>query len=193
MKLKTLLLSFASLALCAGAFAAPPSDASLERWQDTQNFDRDIEKNMIEGFNAGFKPYADKALAEMPKEKKDQAAKAFNRYRENVLKDLITPEVKQAVRNTLLKNAREIYTQEEIDGMIAFYGSPVGQAVVAKNPHLIKKSMSEIAVSQTALAEKIAQHHLPEFTEELRHIICGGKNPDAGCKQAGQVGKRHQK
>ena len=193
MKLKTLLLSFASLALYAGAFAAPPSDASLERWLDTQNFDRDIEKNMINGFNAGFKPYADKALAEMPEEKKDQAAKAFNRYRENVLKDLITPEVKQSVRNTLLKNAREIYTQEEIDGMIAFYGSPVGQAVVAKNPHLIKKSMSEIAVSQTALAEKIAQHHLPEFTEELRHIICGGKNPDAGCKQAGQVGKRHQK
>lgn len=193
MKLKTLLLSFASLALCAGAFAAPPSDESLARWLDTQNFDRDIEKNMINGFNAGFKPYADKALAEIPEEKKDQAAKAFNRYRENVLKDLITPEAKQAVRNTLLKNAREIYTQEEIDGMIAFYGSPVGQAVVAKNPHLIKKSMSEIAVSQTALAEKIAQHHLPEFTEELQRIICGGKNPDAGCKQAGQVGKRHQK
>ena len=193
MKLKTLLLPFAALALCANAFAAAPSNESLERWLDTQNFDRDIEKNMIEGFNAGFKPYADKALAEMPEEKKDQAAKAFNRYRENVLKDLITPEVKQAVRNTLLKNAREIYTQEEIDGMIAFYSSPVGQAVVAKNPHLIKKSMSEIAVSQTALAEKIAQNHLPEFTEELRRIICGGKNPDAGCKQAGQVGKRHQK
>ena len=193
MKLKTLLLPFAALALCANAFAAAPSNESLERWLDTQNFDRDIEKNMIEGFNAGFKPYADKALAEMPEEKKDQAAKAFNRYRENVLKDLITPEVKQAVRNTLLKNAREIYTQEEIDGMIAFYSSPVGQAVVAKNPHLIKKSMSEIAVSQTALAEKIAQNHLPEFTEELRRIICGGKNPDAGCKQAGQVGKRRQK
>ena len=193
MKLKTLLLSFASLALCAGAFAAPPSDASLERWLDTQNFDRDIEKNMINGFNVGFKPYADKALAKIPEAKKDQAAEAFNRYRENVLKDLITPEAKQAVRNTLLKNAAEIYTQEEIDGMIAFYSSPVGQAVVAKNPHLIKKSMSEIAVSQTALAEKIAQNHLPEFTEELRRIICGGKNPDAGCKQAGQVGKRRQK
>ena len=193
MKLKTLLLPFAALALCANAFAAAPSNESLERWLDTQNFDRDIEKNMIEGFNAGFKPYADKALAEMPEEKKDQAAKAFNRYRENVLKDLITPEAKQAVRNTLLKNAREIYTQEEIDGMIAFYGSPVGQAVVAKNPRLIKKSMSEIAVSWNALSEKIAQNHLPEFKEELRRIICGGKNPDAGCKQAEQFGKRHQK
>ena len=190
MKLKTLLLAAAFV--CTNAFAAPPSDVSLERWLDTQNFDRDIEKNMIEGFNAGFKPYEDKALAEMPEEKKDKVAEAFNRYRENVLKDLITPEAKQAVRNTLLKNAAEIYTQEEIDGMIAFYGSPVGQAVVAKNPRF-KKSMSEIAVSQTALAEKIAQHHLPGFTEELRRIICGGKNPDVGCKQAKQIGKRHQK
>lgn len=191
MKLKTLLLAAAFV--CTNAFAVPPSDESLASWLDTQNFDRDIEKNMVEGFNAGFKPYADKALAEISEEKKDQAAEAFNRYRENVLKDLITPEAKQAVRNTLLKNAAEIYTQEEIDGMIAFYGSPVGQAVVAKNPRLIKKSMSEIAVSQTALAEKIAQHHLPEFTEELRRIICGGKNPDVGCKQAKQIGKRHQK
>ena len=66
MKLKTLLLPFAALALCANAFAVPPSDESLARWLDTQNFDRDIEKNMINGFDAGFKLYAGKALAEVP-------------------------------------------------------------------------------------------------------------------------------
>ena len=103
MKLKTLLLPFAALALCANAFAATPSDASLERWLDTQNFDRDMEQNMIDGFNIGFKPYAYKALAKIPEAKKEQMAKAIDRYRENVLRDLITPEVKQTVRNTLLK------------------------------------------------------------------------------------------
>ena len=56
MKLKTLLMPFAALALCANAFAATPSDESLERWLDTQNFDRELEKNMIDGFNVGFKP-----------------------------------------------------------------------------------------------------------------------------------------
>ena len=44
MKLKTVLLPFAALVLCANAFAAPPSNASLERWLDTQNYDRDVEK-----------------------------------------------------------------------------------------------------------------------------------------------------
>ena len=167
MKLKTLLLSFASLALCAGAFAAPPSDESLERWLDTQNFDRDIEKNMINGFNAGFKPYADKVLAEMPEAKKDQVAEAFNRYRENVLKDLIMPEAKQAVRNTLLKNAAEIYTQEEIDGMIAFYGSPVGQAV-AFNQEIEERNSGipdrigreNCTTSSARVYRRVAAHHL---------------------------------
>lgn len=193
MKLKTLLLPFAALALCANAFAAQPSDASLERWLDTQNFDRDMEKNMIDSFNIGFKPYADKALAKIPETKKEQMAKAIDRYRENVLKDLITPEVKQTVRNTLLKYAKSTYTQEEVDSMIAFYSSPIGQAVVAKTPLMLKQAMSEISTFGFALTEKAVQRHTPEFAKEIQGIMCGGKNPDTSCKQAKQVGKKHKK
>ncbi len=193
MKLKTLLLPLAALALCANAFAATPSDASLERWLDTQNFDRDMEKNMINSFNIGFKPYADKALAKIPEAKKEQMAKAIDRYRENVLRDLITPEVKQTVRNTLLKHAKSTYTQEEVDSMIAFYSSPIGQAVVAKTPLMLNQAMSEISTFGFALTEKAVQRHMPEFAKEIQGIMCDGKNPDTSCKQAKQVGKKHKK
>ena len=181
MKLKTLLLPFAALALCANAFAATPSDASLERWLDTQNFDRDMEKNMIDGFNIEFKPYADKALANVPEAKKEQMAKAIDRYRENVLRDLMTPEMKQAVRNTLLKNAKSTYTQEEVDGMIAFNSSPVGQAVVVKTPLMFNQAMSEITTFGFTLTEKAVQRHMPEFAKEIQGIMCGGKKTDASC------------
>ena len=184
MKLKTLLLPFAILALCANVFAAPPSDASLERWLDTQNFDRELEKNMIDGFNVGFKPYADKALAKVPEAKKEQIAKAIDRYRENVLRDLITPEVKQTIRNNLLKNAKLTYTQEEVDGMIAFNSSPVGQAVVVKTPLMLNQAMNELMTFGLALTEKVAQRHMPEFAKEMQGIMCGGKKPDTSCKQA---------
>ena len=193
MKLKTLLLPFAALALCTNAFAATPSDASLERWLDTQNFDRDMEKNMIDGFNIEFKPYADKALANVPEAKKEQMAKAIDRYRENVLRDLMTPEMKQAVRNTLLKNAKSTYTQEEVDSMIAFYSSPIGQAIVAKTPLMFNQAMSEITTFGFTLTEKAVQRHMPEFAKEIQGIMCGGKNPDASCKQAKQVEKKHKK
>ncbi|HHX2505445.1 TPA: DUF2059 domain-containing protein [Neisseria subflava] len=181
MKLKTLLLSFAALALCANAFAAPPSDASLEKWLNTQNFDRELEKNMIDGFNVGFKPYADKALTKVPEAKKEQIAKAIDRYRENVLRDLMTPEVKQTIRNNLLKNAKLTYTQEEVDGMIAFNSSPVGQAVVVKTPLMFNQAMSELMAFGFALTEKAAQRHMPEFAKEVQGIMCGGKKTDASC------------
>ena len=181
MKLKTLLLPFAMLALCANAFAATPSDESLERWLDTQFFDRELEKNMIDGFNVGFKPYADKALAKVPEAKKEQMAKAIDRYRENVLRDLITPEVKQTIRNNLLKNAKLTYTQEEVDGMIAFNSSPVGQAVVVKTPLMLNQAMNELMTFGLALTEKVAQRHMPEFAKEVQGIMCGGKKTDASC------------
>lgn len=184
MKLKTLLLPFAALALCANAFAATPSDESLERWLDTQFFDRELEKNMIDGFNVGFKPYADKALAKVPEAKKEQMAKAIDRYRENVLRDLITPEVKQTIRNNLLKNAKLTYTQEEVDGMIAFNSSPVGKAVIVKTPLMLNQAMNELMTFGLALTEKVAQRHMPEFAKEMQGIMCGGKKPDTSCKQA---------
>ena len=184
MKLKTLLLPFAALALCANAFAGTPSDESLERWLDTQFFDRELEKNMIDGFNVGFKPYADKALAKVPEAKKEQMAKAIDRYRENVLRDLITPEVKQTIRNNLLKNAKLTYTQEEVDGMIAFNSSPVGKAVIVKTPLMLNQAMNELMTFGLALTEKVAQRHMPEFAKEMQGIMCSGKKPDTSCKQA---------
>ncbi len=41
----------------------------------------------------------------------------------------------------------------------------------------------------TALSRKIARHHLPAFTEELRRIICGGKNPMRAVNKPDRLGK----
>ena len=46
MKLKTLLLPFAALVLCANAFAAPPSDASLERLFEVQKMDALLDQSL---------------------------------------------------------------------------------------------------------------------------------------------------
>ena len=49
MKLKTLLLPFAALALCTNAFAATPSDASLEKWLEVQHFDKEFKQSFKAG------------------------------------------------------------------------------------------------------------------------------------------------
>ena len=37
---------------------------------------------------------------------------------------------------------REMFSQEEIDGLIAFYRTPVGQSLVSKQPELMKRTMT---------------------------------------------------
>ena len=50
---------------------------------------------------------------------------------------------------------QESFTQEEIDGLIAFYGTPAGQATINKMPVVMQKSMAAIQTHMQPLLEKM--------------------------------------
>jgi hypothetical protein len=50
---------------------------------------------------------------------------------------------------------QESFTQEEIDGLIAFYESPAGVAFVEKMPFAMQKSMSIMQSRMAPMMEKI--------------------------------------
>ncbi len=50
---------------------------------------------------------------------------------------------------------RESFTQEEIDGMLVFYKSPVGQAFVRKMPQVTQRSGQVMQVLAAPMAEKM--------------------------------------
>jgi hypothetical protein len=52
---------------------------------------------------------------------------------------------------------QETFEQEEIDGLIAFYGSPVGQAFTNKMPIVMQKSMNLAQTQLRSLLPKIRQ------------------------------------
>lgn len=52
---------------------------------------------------------------------------------------------------------QETFEQEEIDGLDAFYGSPAGQAFVAKMPVVMQKSMSLLQEQMQILVPRMAQ------------------------------------
>ncbi|NJK92969.1 MAG: DUF2059 domain-containing protein [Blastochloris sp.] len=61
----------------------------------------------------------------------------------------------------------ENFTQEEIDGMIAFYDSPIGKAVTAKMPQVTIKSMTQMQQRMGPLMERI-QKVTKEIVEESK-------------------------
>jgi uncharacterized protein len=49
------------------------------------------------------------------------------------------------------------YTQDEVDGLIAFYKTPAGQALVNKNPLLMQNAMVEMRALMRPLIQQIRQ------------------------------------
>jgi hypothetical protein len=54
-----------------------------------------------------------------------------------------------------LRVYRDSFTQEEVDGMLAFYQTPSGKAVIRKMPVVMQKSMAEMQGRMGPLTEKL--------------------------------------
>ena len=61
----------------------------------------------------------------------------------------------------------EAYSEEELDGIIAFYKTPAGQALVAKSPSLIAKSSGIAQQKLMAVAPQV-QKELADFMEKIK-------------------------
>lgn len=55
------------------------------------------------------------------------------------------------------------YTEEEVDGILTFYKSPVGQSMLAKTPQLMQQS---VAISQAHMKE--IEPKLEQLSEDLK-------------------------
>ncbi|HZD50199.1 MAG TPA: DUF2059 domain-containing protein [Silvibacterium sp.] len=71
------------------------------------------------------------------------------------------------VEPEFVKLYSDTYSEEELDGILAFYHSPVGQAMLAKTPELTAKSIDISRRRMAALAPKI-QQLVDQFMAETR-------------------------
>ena len=62
---------------------------------------------------------------------------------------------------------QESYTQEEVDGLVAFYQSPIGVAYIEKMPIVMQKSMTLVQTRMGPMMEKM-QAALKQAMEEAK-------------------------
>jgi hypothetical protein len=61
------------------------------------------------------------------------------------------------------------FTQDEVDGMLAFYRTPAGQAMINKLPLVTQNMMTEMQEVMKPLQEKLRQIR-QEATQELKDL-----------------------
>ena len=180
MKLKTLLLPFTALALCANAFAATPSDESLERLYQVQKMDTLLDQSFQSMESIVLSdPNAQKFLKDVPEDKRPQLEAVLKKYANQSIAEINTPQVRAQLRKATLDGMKTVYTQEEVNALIDFYGTTVGQSILDKMPRYLETTMGPMINIINEKYEKSGYNK--ELTREIHQIMCGGKNPAPAC------------
>ena len=180
MKLKTLLLPFAALALYANAFAAPPSDASLEHLFEIQRMDALLDQSFQRvGGMILANPKIQNFLKDAPEDKRPQLEAVLKKYANQSIAEMNTPQVRAQLRKAALDGMKTVYTQEEVNALIGFYSTAVGQSIMDKTPRYLEATMKPM---MNILAGKYTQsNESANLRREIRQIMCNGKNPAPAC------------
>ena len=135
---------------------------------EVQHIERDFLKNLTNMAEAQNRQLMQPIISSYPPELQPQLQAASDRYMNKVFKAYFTPQL----RNKIKKVAKDEFTQQEIDAMIAFYETPVGQSIVEKNSAFIKK-LANIGASEADMKEieTISEHYLIEFENEIKKIL----------------------
>jgi len=132
--------------------AAPPTQQSVEKLLELSQAGKLMDSAFSQMDNL-TKASMKQVMKGQPVSAADQAildkqqTKILAIVKEELSWDKLKPDFIQVYQQT--------YTQEEVDGLIAFYQSPAGQAFVAKQPELMKNTMTVMQGRMGPMMEKI--------------------------------------
>jgi hypothetical protein len=73
------------------------------------------------------------------------------------------------IKASVIQNYDQAYTEQELDGILAFYRSPAGQALIAKSPLLMGKTMQLMETQMSMVQPQLRQAN-EEFNRKMREL-----------------------
>lgn len=137
------------------AHADPASkQAKIEELMQLTHTDR-LMSQMLEQMTVRMKANADQRAASLhftPEQKS-----AYDDFQQKLNQLLASYLAWDKMKPVMIQVYSETYTDEELDGILNFYRSPAGQAMVAKSPELMSKTMTEMTQQMSTLQPQIQQ------------------------------------
>ena len=164
----------ALLLIVAGAFAAPaalatePSDAQVDRLIEVMDMQRMLDEMFaqmdIVGKQMGERMLGEEATPEQRAAMQDAMARQQASMRKLMSWENVGPVYRKVYRR--------LFTAEEIDAMIAFYGSEAGRGIMRKMPQAMELAMQEM--------QPMFETMVADMRKELE---AAKQNAEAGLKQ----------
>jgi hypothetical protein len=164
MKIPSTLLLLAVLTLSVSAPAAPPSDQSINQLLQLTKVDQQMD-SVFTQMDGMLKTSIQQATKGKPLSPEEQAILDRQQAKmTGILKEELSWE---KMKDLYVQAYRETFSQEEIDGLIAFYQTPVGQSFVSKQPELMKRTTTIMQQRLAPMLQKI-QKMSEETAAELK-------------------------
>ena len=112
---------------------------------------------------------------------KDLSA-AESQAAEKMMKDL-SAQIKDAVsfehtRDIYVQVYSETFTQEEVDGLIAFFSSPIGQSYITKTPLIAQRTSALMQERMGAIMQKL-EKSISDATSQLEKSSDAAASPNS--------------
>jgi hypothetical protein len=148
-------LFLATVASVASADEASHREAALELLEITN------ARQMLDQYMASFEQMMSQQLSSMDLPPDGQeAAKAVQKEMMDWLSEFLAWD---QMKGMYVDIYIEVFTEEEVNELIEFYKSPLGQKLLAKMPELMQKTMQK--------TQAMLQQKMPEFQQRLQKSL----------------------
>lgn len=151
-----------------------PSDESLEKLLVIQHFDKIMDKTnqqsvtMVKSILESLNLTGDKQLTA---QQNQQIKQLMQQFVEEIIKEQNTPAVRRQYRNAFMQVAKNTYTQQEVNALIDFYGSSMGQQIVNKQGQFSTDYMKAVLEISMQYQQEILNTKLPKFTKDIEKVL----------------------
>ena len=83
------------------------------------------------------------------------------------MENINTPEFRQQLLNIYATNLKSTYTQSEVNAIIDFYSSELGQSIAAKQPLFDGKIVKQIAPISAQYNQKALKKLMPKLFKDM--------------------------
>ncbi len=97
---------------------------------------------------------------------------AWQKYQERLTGD---PELRASVFARFQQLAQKHYTQQEVDALIGFYDSPLGQSILDKQGVMLGEFMQSVPAIVDVKLQSMARETAREMEAEIRRIVNQGR------------------
>jgi len=154
MKILSAILLVAAFTFSASIQAAPPSDQSVEKLLEVTQAGKMMDSAFAQ-MDGLMKASMKQVTKGKPVGAEEQAI--MDRQQSKMITIMKEEFSWEKMKASFIKIYSQTFTQEEIDGLIVFYQSPAGKAFVAKQPELMKQTMTMMQERMGPLMQKIQQ------------------------------------